>query len=710
MNTTPQRCPRLLLALLGAILSARVSPMVPFAASYVGSAFQSASTFGYASNTTRPYTSAAGAQLIGNTACERTALSHGTVLDLTTDFRIGLQLTYREFHNASDGFAVVIHADPRNGDALGGYGGHLGYEANDASSAAECGASGPGISNSFAIGVGFRPALIRQGFNGVFNPALDAPHDMTAAVNTTLRFFLFYDASLGALQLELAQVIPPNVNFGSAFYLPNGMTLVDVIGGTTATVSVTAGSSACCFAGLTLSRFSISSGISLPAPLMDLQFEGTGPSLTNSGSAPMTFAMKSPQPVGSVKTSTDRFGRSNAAVRMKASTTGTVSSCGGLISGTNPLPVGAASRTMAGWVRMLNRTVTAGNEEVVAWGSTAVGSMSSMMVLAPLQTPYLWASGVDLYGTASQGLADGTYHHMAITYQAYNATHGIASMFVDGAIVPPGVTFLSKLNTLSGTAVTVGYDPNYANCFGGGAGGGGDLDDVQVYNVTLTPEQIVELSLAHPVALPFPTPSITPTPSVTPSNSPSATVSRSFSSSITASPSSSGSVSGSVTASLTMFPSASVSKSGSVTSTAASTGEHALPGCGSRGRPPRLTCDWSTVPAAGLLFPPLGSCSCRWALVVAAGPWAQTAGLPSPGVCHCFASARVHRFGTLHSNAWPRARPRRLCPAPPDNITRCFSSHPVTLEPRSCTRTTLQAQAPSPRASQPAAAAASRHL
>jgi hypothetical protein len=584
MSTAAQCNPRLVLAFLGAILSVHASPP-PFAATYVGPAFQSAAALGYASNTTRPYMSAAGAQLIGNTACERTALNHGTLLDLTADFRIGLQLTYREFHNASDGFAVVIHADPRTGHALGGYGGHLGYEANDASSAAECGASGPGISNSFAIGVGFRPALIRRGFNGVFNPALDAPHDMTAAANTTLRFFLFYDASLGALQLELAQVIPPNVNFGSAFYLPNGMSLVDVIGGSTATVSVTAGSSACCFAGLTLSRFSISNGIRVPMPLMDLQFEGVGLSLANSGSAAMTFAMKSPQPSGSVKISTDRFGRSNAAMRLKATTTSTTSACGGIISATNPLPVGDASRTMAGWVRMLNRTVTTGNEEVLGWGNTGVGAMSSMMVLAPLQTPYFWASGIDLYGTASQGLADGTYHHMAIAYQGgYNATHGIASMFVDGAVVPPGVTFIKKLSTTA-APLTVGYDPSFGNCFGGGAGGGGDLDDVQVYNVTLTPEQVVELSLAHPVALPFPTPSITPTPSVTPSITASATPSRSMSSSITATQSSSMSASG------TMFPSASASKTATGSASTTATGEHTLWGRGSCGGPPSLTCD-----------------------------------------------------------------------------------------------------------------------
>jgi hypothetical protein len=265
---------------------------------------------------------------------------------------------------------------------------------------------------------------------------------------------------------------------------------------------------------------------------------------------------------------------------------------------------------MAAWVRMLNRTVTSGNEEVLAWGSTAVGSISSMMVLSPLQTPYFWASGIDLYGTASQGLADGTYHHMAITYYNYNATHGIASMFVDGALVPPGVTVLSKLSTLAGTSVTVGYDPSFANCFGGGAGGGGDLDDVQVYNVTLTPEQVVELSLAHPVALPFPTPSITPTPSVSPSNTASATPSRSVSSSITASQSSSASISS------TMLPSASATRTGTRTPSPSNTGtgEHSMRSrLRSRETPLWLPCDRGSLRSAAPWFPLLGPCSRRGA-------------------------------------------------------------------------------------------------
>lgn len=141
-------------------------------------------------------------------------------------------------------------------------------------------------------------------------------------------------------------------------------------------------------------------------------------------------------------------------------------------------PTGTASRSLCGWAR--TDTVASGWRWIAAYGSPATG-----------QAMFIGINGTDLYGG---GYGDdvfvtgfwevGVWHHIALTYDGTTAR-----LYADGV----EVTSAGKAWNLVASRAHIGRQVNSAVEFWDGM-----IDDVRVYNVALTAEQVRETMRGDP--------------------------------------------------------------------------------------------------------------------------------------------------------------------------------------------------------------------
>ncbi len=183
---------------------------------------------------------------------------------------------------------------------------------------------------------------------------------------------------------------------------------------------------------------------------------------------------------GSVSAALDRNGSAGAAVHLNGSS---------YFYQTLPaLPLGSAPRTLAVWVRSAfpAGTSAGSNPCITNWGTVATGErfgITDWAYTSPaIGDVYFVGQNADIQTSAF--LRDGNWHHVAVTFNGATVT-----IYLDGVVATSGTP---ALNTLGAQMVT-GWDqlghpspgPMWA----------GDIDELRVYDVVLTPAQIAMLAV-----------------------------------------------------------------------------------------------------------------------------------------------------------------------------------------------------------------------
>lgn len=150
------------------------------------------------------------------------------------------------------------------------------------------------------------------------------------------------------------------------------------------------------------------------------------------------------------------------------------------------LTTGAASFTLAAFVQ----TTTAGRG-IIGWGNYGSGGQVNAFRIgdsANTLTHYSWGGGVDYANVSAPGVTDGTWHHVAATYDGTTKR-----IYLDGVEVGSGLV-VGALNV--GSANFRIGSTNSGEIFNG------LIDDVRVYDTALSESAIG--GLANPAPIPTP--------------------------------------------------------------------------------------------------------------------------------------------------------------------------------------------------------------
>ena len=144
--------------------------------------------------------------------------------------------------------------------------------------------------------------------------------------------------------------------------------------------------------------------------------------------------------------------------------------------GANSMPATDAAVTISTWVNFTNPTSPSGNQNMVVLS----GSGGNYVQLGVRGGSYaVWPSGA-LTSVTGPVAATGSWHHVAYTYDGGS----VDTIYVDGVAYPGTFTHQSGATT----AVYLGtYSPSSELL-------DGSLDDVRIYNVALTANQIAQLA------------------------------------------------------------------------------------------------------------------------------------------------------------------------------------------------------------------------
>ena len=130
------------------------------------------------------------------------------------------------------------------------------------------------------------------------------------------------------------------------------------------------------------------------------------------------------------------------------------------------------------------------NPRSARWGAYGSGSCVNALRLKSDGNPagtgirhYWWGNDLDVNGI---NLSDGTYHHVAATY---DDTTGMRSIYVDGALLNNDTPATHHARTGD---FRIGRTCRETVC-GGGEYFQGTLDDVAVFNQALTADQIMKI-------------------------------------------------------------------------------------------------------------------------------------------------------------------------------------------------------------------------
>lgn len=142
-------------------------------------------------------------------------------------------------------------------------------------------------------------------------------------------------------------------------------------------------------------------------------------------------------------------------------------------------PGGASSRTVEAWIRTSYSGATQG--VLVDWGSvSANGNRFTLNVQNGLLRVEIGGSGF----SSTTNVADGAWHHVAVTYNNSNASGLKAKLYIDGAL-DASADFTVTINTLTTTGIRIGARVDGVSFFTG------SIDEVRVWNIERTAAQIL---------------------------------------------------------------------------------------------------------------------------------------------------------------------------------------------------------------------------
>jgi hypothetical protein len=189
-----------------------------------------------------------------------------------------------------------------------------------------------------------------------------------------------------------------------------------------------------------------------------------------SGNTNNTAGSGSGTVVGATLT-TDRKGQAASAYAFVAASAQYISF--GSVTG---LPSGKTPRSVSLWYR---GTPSSPYQSLLNWG-TANSDARFGISLGSSGTMFFTGQYDDVYG-GSQNVADGQWHHLAVTWNG-----ALIAVYLDGRETGRGLGY--PLNTSSGGLV-VGKKVDTNGEYGNGA-----IDDIRIYNRTLTGSEIEALS------------------------------------------------------------------------------------------------------------------------------------------------------------------------------------------------------------------------
>lgn len=144
--------------------------------------------------------------------------------------------------------------------------------------------------------------------------------------------------------------------------------------------------------------------------------------------------------------------------------------------------LGTGPRTVAAWIK----TSSSSDHAIASWGTNTAQQKWVFRTEddnGPGGTIRLEVNGG--YQIGSTFIADGQWHHVAVTYSGSNVMD--AQLWVDGKLEPIAANLSQAINTVSGADVKIGNDHNN-KYFNGG------ISDVRIYNHAMTRSEIAALT------------------------------------------------------------------------------------------------------------------------------------------------------------------------------------------------------------------------
>jgi hypothetical protein len=159
----------------------------------------------------------------------------------------------------------------------------------------------------------------------------------------------------------------------------------------------------------------------------------------------------------------------------------------------NGFPINHASYTLAAWETASVPVNDMWQQQlgIIGWGAYGSPVHVNALRLASDVAPsgsgirhYWWAADLDFKDTSTVNLADGTFHHVAVTY---DDSVGMRSIYVDGVLVVSDNPARHHARTGD---FRIGRT---CNICGGGEYFQGTLDDVAVFNESLSADEIMKI-------------------------------------------------------------------------------------------------------------------------------------------------------------------------------------------------------------------------
>jgi hypothetical protein len=151
------------------------------------------------------------------------------------------------------------------------------------------------------------------------------------------------------------------------------------------------------------------------------------------------------------------------------------------VTGTDP-------RTLCAWIK-----TTTANRNIMSWGQNVAGQKWRMRVDATGGLRIEVNGGYHYGGT---NLADGQWHHVAVTFEDEDGTPDVLDtlLYVDGQPEAAAASLDEPIDTAATGAVRIGESPWHNAPFIG------VIDDARIYDKVLTEEQIQQVMRGNPLS------------------------------------------------------------------------------------------------------------------------------------------------------------------------------------------------------------------
>lgn len=146
------------------------------------------------------------------------------------------------------------------------------------------------------------------------------------------------------------------------------------------------------------------------------------------------------------------------------------------LGNSGPIYTGTGDFTYEAWVNSSN---VGSRQEIISIGNAALAQSSFFHINTSGQLQF--DSYADFGPSSAQVIADGAWHHTAVTYEASTQT---VTLYVDGDAVA-SQAMANPINIVTGTGAVIGRQSDLNTSFFDGS-----IDDVRIWNETLTPTDI----------------------------------------------------------------------------------------------------------------------------------------------------------------------------------------------------------------------------